>query len=280
MERHVRLRELLVGVEGLALLRHLYDGTDDDADRRLEEVRHLLDDEAFSGTEPTSEADPRTGYRSWSERYDEPGNPIIAIEEPVVWSLLDCLEPGVALDAACGTGRHSRHLADLGHEVVGVDLTMEMLGRARRQVPEAAFLEADLRHIPASDGSFDAIVCGLALAHVADLQGAIVELARVLRPGGRLVISVLHPFQAHLGWHAPFEDAQGQRRFVREHAHTHADYLSAFRSGGLQLRGCAEPQLGVDEMQAKRRPFRHIPDATVAAYVGLPGVLVWDAERG
>src|SRR5579859_7183469 len=81
MERHVRLRELLLGVEGLALLRHLYDGTDDDADRRLDEVRHLLDDEAFSGTEPTSEADPRTGYRSWSERYDEPGNPIIAIEE-------------------------------------------------------------------------------------------------------------------------------------------------------------------------------------------------------
>ena len=133
MARHVRLRELLVGVEGLALLRHLYDGTDDDADRRLAEVRTLLDDDAFSGAELTRETDARTGYGSWSASYDEPGNPIIALEEPAVWSLVDHLRAGRALDAACGTGRHARHLAELGHAVVGVDLTREMLARARRQ---------------------------------------------------------------------------------------------------------------------------------------------------
>ena len=53
------------------------------------------------------------------------------------------------------------------------------------------------------------------------------EFARVLQPGGRLVLSVLHPFQAHLGWHAPYEDAEGRRGFVREHPHTHADYITA-----------------------------------------------------
>jgi hypothetical protein len=51
MPRHVRLRELLVGIEGLALLRHLYDGTDGDADRRLAEVSWLLADETFSAGE-------------------------------------------------------------------------------------------------------------------------------------------------------------------------------------------------------------------------------------
>jgi SAM-dependent methyltransferase len=280
LPREVRIRELLVGIEGLALLRHLYDATDDAADRRLAETRRLLDDDAFAGGEVIGEADARTGYRSWSESYDEPGNPIIAIEEPVVWSLVDPLPPGRALDAACGTGRHARHLADLGHEVTGVDLTPEMLSRASASVPEAAFLEGDVRDIPAEDDHFDLVVCGLALAHLADLGAGISELARVLRPGGRMVVSVLHPFQAHLGWHAPFADATGRRGFVREHPHTHADYWAAFRSAGLRVQGCVEPELTADHARAKRRAFRHIPEATISAYAGLPGVLVWEVGRG
>lgn len=280
MARRVRLRELLIGVEGLALLRHLYDGRDDAADQRLAEVRRLLDDEAFAPTELTSEADPSTGYRSWSESYDEPGNPIVGLEEPVVRSLLDSLPRGQALDAACGTGRHARHLVDQGHEVLGVDLSPEMLHRAAENVPEARFLEGDLRDIPAQDEHFDHAVCGLALGHLADLDAGVGELARVLKPGGRLVVSVLHPFQAHLGWQAPFSDARGERSFVREHTHTHADYLEAFRSASLHVRACVEPELNADQARAKRRAFRHIPEATIQAYVGLPGVLVWEAEKG
>jgi SAM-dependent methyltransferase len=279
MARHVRLRDLLVGIEGVALLRNLYDGTDDDADQRLSEVRALLDDEAFSVADLTSEADPQTGYRSWSSSYDEPGNPIIALEQPAVWSIIDALPPGRALDAACGTGRHARHLVELGHEVVGIDLTPEMLDRGRVAVPDAEFFEADLADIPVEDGRFDLVVCGLALAHVGDIDGALAELSRVLVPGGRLVVSVLHPFQAFLGWNAPFEDEDGQRRFVREHTHTHAEYLAAFRAAGLDLRECVEPALSAAEVAAKRRAFRHIPDAALAAYVGLPAVLVWDAQK-
>jgi ubiquinone/menaquinone biosynthesis C-methylase UbiE len=279
MARHVRLRELLVGVEGLALLRDLYDGTDDVADERLAEVRRLLDDEAFSVGELTSEADPRTGYGSWSESYDEPGNPIVALEEPVVRSLLESLPRGRALDAACGTGRHARLLVDRGHEVVGVDLTPEMLRRAADNVPEASFMEADLRDIPSPDQHFDVVVCGLALAHLPDLGAGVAELARVLKRGGRLLVSVLHPFQAHLGWHAPFADATGKRGFVREHPHTHADYLKAFRSASLDVRNCVEPELKADQVRTKQRAFRHIPEATMQAYLGLPGVLVWDVEK-
>jgi SAM-dependent methyltransferase len=279
MARHVRLRELLVGVEGLALLRHLHDGTGDDADQRLAEVRWLLDDEAFSSGEFTSEADPRTGYRSWSESYDQPGNPIVALEEPIVHSLLDALPRGRALDAACGTGRHARHLVGCGHDVVGVDLTPEMLRRAAAKVPEASFLEGDLRDIPAPSEHFDLAVCGLALAHLADLAAGVVELARVLKPRGRLVVSVLHPFQAQLGWQARFAHASGKRSFVREHMHSHADYLAAFRSAGLHVHACVEPELKADQVQAQQRAFRHIPEATMQAYLGLPGVLVWDVEK-
>ncbi len=277
--RHVRLRELLVGVEGLALLRHLYDGSEDAADRRLGEVRRVLDEDVFLAGEPIREADPRAGYGAWSETYDAPGNPIIALEQPAVWSLLDSLTPGRALDAACGTGRHARYLVELGFDVLGVDLTSQMLERAAVNVPEARFQEADLLAIPAVDGQFDLAVCGLALSHITDLRAAVGELARVLRPDGQLVISVLHPFQAHLGWQAPFVDGEGERGFIREHAHSHADYLAAFRVAGLELRDCLELSLTDDQVRTKRRAFQHFPEAAAQAYVGLPGVLIWSVRK-
>jgi SAM-dependent methyltransferase len=279
MTRPVRLRELLVGVEGLALLRGLYVGSPEEAERRLAEVRRVLADDAFDVEELTTETDPRTGYAAWAESYGRRGNPIIALEQSIVWPILDAIEPGRALDAACGTGRHSQRLAELGHEVVGVDVTAAMVERARANVPRATFIEADLRDVPHHDQDFDVVVCGLALAHLEDLGPPIAELGRVLRPAGRMVISVLHPFQALLGWQAPFEDANGGRSFVREHPHTHAEYFAAFSVSRIRVRDFVEPRLTDELIESKRRAFAHIPEATVAAYAGLPAVLVWDLEK-
>jgi SAM-dependent methyltransferase len=271
----VRLRELLVGVEGLALLRGLYDGTTGDADARLAEVRRVLDDDRFVVGEPTREASPREGYAAWADSYDHPGNPIVALEEPAVRARLGEVPPGRTLDAACGTGRHARWLVERGHDVVGFDASPEMLARARRRAPGAEFVPGYLVAVPADDATFDAAICGLAIAHLPSLVAPVAELARVLRPGGRLVVSVLHPFLALLGWHAPFADSDGRRGFVREHAHTHGDYLAAFGAAGLIVRDCAEPRLAAADVAAKRRAFRAVPEATVAAYAGLPAVLVW-----
>lgn len=279
MTRNVSLRELLAGVEGLALLRNLYDGSDDAAARRLAELRRVLDDPVLGAAEATPEHDPASGYAIWSDSYDEPGNPVVAIEERVVGELLAARPAGRALDAACGTGRHARTLVDLGHTVSGVDLTPEMLQRARVNVPEADFQVADLRELPFPDATFQTAVCGLALSHLPSLDDAIGELGRVLTPGGRLIVSILHPFQTLLGWNAPFSGADGSRGFVREHPHLHADYLAAFSSSGLHVSGCVEPAIGEPELAAKRRAFRHIPEATAAAYLGLPAVLVLTAER-
>ena len=279
MTRNVSLRELLVGVEGLALLRNLYDGSDEVAATRLAELRRVLDDPELASAEATPEHDAVSGYAIWSDSYDEPGNPIVAIEERVVGELLAPRPLGAALDAACGTGRHARRLVDLGHTVSGIDLTPEMLERARVNVPEASFAVADLRELPFDDACFQTVVCGLALAHLPSLDVAIGELSRVLSPGGQLILSVLHPFQALLGWNAPFSGADGSSGFVREHPHLHADYLGAFTACGLRVVGCAEPTIGEQELSAKRRAFRHIPEATRAAYLGLPAVLVLAAER-
>lgn len=141
-------------------------------------------------------------------------------------------------------------------------------------ISEALGCETD-EHV----GGFELIVCGLALAHLPELDDPMSELTRVLAPGGRLVISVLHPFQALLGWHAPFTDKDGRRGFVREHPHLHDDYLAAFANAGLDVRACREPPLTDRQVTAKRRAYRHLPAATREAYLGLPAVLVWEAEK-
>ena len=57
------------------------------------------------------------------------------------------------------------------------------------------------------------------------------------------------------------------------------DYLAAFDASGLRLMRCAEPTISEHELGAKRRAFRHIPEATAAAYLGLPAVLVLAATK-
>ena len=270
--------EQLLGVEGLALLRGLAgtDSADSAAARRRSEIRELIRRSADADPGPAaSDSDVRAGYAAWSARYDDPGNPIVELEQPIVWSMLDRLTPGRALDAACGTGRHTRQLADRGWTVTGVDLTPEMLDRARAAVREARFAIGELRQLPAADSSLELVVCGLALAHLPDPAPAIAEFARVLVPGGHAVISTLHPLQVHLGWHAQFTRADGSRGFVREYPHAHADYLRSFRDVGLEVLDCAEPALEAAHVRARRRLFAAVPEAALEAYVGLPAVLIW-----
>jgi demethylmenaquinone methyltransferase / 2-methoxy-6-polyprenyl-1,4-benzoquinol methylase len=93
------------------------------------------------------------------------------------------------LDACCGTGdlAVAARAAGAGH-VVGVDFSQPMLERARRKAPELEWVRADVLALPFGDGDFDVAVVGFGVRNVEDLAGAITELRRVLRPGGRLGI--------------------------------------------------------------------------------------------
>jgi ubiquinone/menaquinone biosynthesis C-methylase UbiE len=280
--RQVRLREVLASVEGLALLRRLYEGSDEEAAARIAELRRIVGDDedpVLGDGVPMREVSAQAGYAEWAAAYDAPGNAIVGIEEPVVARLLADAAPGTALDAACGTGRHSAGLARRGHRVVGVDASPEMLVRAAGAVPGATFVRGDLERLPVRDAALDVAVCALALAHLPHLEGAVVELARVLRPGGRLVVSVLHPTLVALGWHAPYETPHGPRGFVREHDHLHGDYLRAFARAGLRVDECVEPRFTEEALPSKRRAMQHIPEATRLAYEGLPAVLAWGLTR-
>jgi demethylmenaquinone methyltransferase/2-methoxy-6-polyprenyl-1,4-benzoquinol methylase len=95
--------------------------------------------------------------------------------------------PGArVLDACCGTGDLALADARAGGRVTGVDFSGEMLARAERKAPEFDWVQADAAALPFPDASFDAVTVGFGIRNLADLEGGLRELARVLVPGGRL----------------------------------------------------------------------------------------------
>jgi SAM-dependent methyltransferase len=182
----------VLGVEGLALLRagaeRRFERVEDRV-REIARVAQLLDEGAYSERRDLPEHGVDTGYAGRAESYDDPGNDTVALEEPVVRALLDQMPAGPVLDAACGTGRHMAHLLAAGREVIGVDSSEAMLARAREKLPGADLRRGDLAALPLEDESVSGAVCALALSHLPDMGPAVAELARVLRPGGQIVIS-------------------------------------------------------------------------------------------
>lgn len=103
---------------------------------------------------------------------------------------------GRVLEVAIGTGRNVP-LYPPGVEVAGVELSPAMLAPAQRRVREregrdsgfrAGLCEADAQALPFADASFDTVVCTLSLCNIPDEATAVAEMARVLRPGGRLLL--------------------------------------------------------------------------------------------
>jgi ubiquinone/menaquinone biosynthesis C-methylase UbiE len=93
------------------------------------------------------------------------------------------------LDAGCGDGRYLAALeAELPARRAGTDISERILETARARL-EADFRQCNLESLPFEDGAFDLVLCSQVIEHVLNAQAAAAELARVLRPGGTLVIS-------------------------------------------------------------------------------------------
>jgi ubiquinone/menaquinone biosynthesis C-methylase UbiE len=288
----------LLALEGLALLRAFAGEYDRDFTlARLAEIRRLLDSADELGDGAAVRALPTTeGYADWAPFYDEPGNQLIDLEQPVVWEILAALPRGVALDAACGTGRHSAHLASLGHTVIGVDSSPAMLERASAKVPDGQFHEADLHDLPLPDDHADLVVCALALVHVPDLEPVLAELVRVLRPGGNLVLSDQRGLVTGAGLPVVRLGPDGRPGYLAVQTRHASEYLAAALPLGLQVRRCEEPRRpfplvddgdrrsateeGLPEHVPGEPPniwalHRWAPAAANAAYRDIPGAIVW-----
>jgi ubiquinone/menaquinone biosynthesis C-methylase UbiE len=147
--------------------------------------------------ESTHLADTRAYYDEFSARYEDrrdgrdPGG---------YHDLLDELELGFVerfgrgrdvLEVGCGTGLLLRHMADFARSAKGVDLSPGMLSRARERGLDVT--EASATALPFPDASFDVACSFKVLAHVREVEVALAEMARVVRPGGHVIAELYNP---------------------------------------------------------------------------------------
>jgi SAM-dependent methyltransferase len=202
-----------------------------------------------------------------------------SVSDPGTAALLD-LAGDVAglrlLEVACGQGRVARELARRGATVTGLDISAALLTRAWACEAEEplgiTYLHADVTESGLLDGlEFDGVVCNYGLSDIDDLDGLLANVARLLRPGGWFVFSLMHP--CFPGWNSDAPSSwppdegyyqegwwlasnSGYRGLVGSSHRMISTYLNSLSAYGLVLDAVAEPPPG-PEMK-ERCP----PDAT------------------
>jgi malonyl-CoA O-methyltransferase len=215
--------------------------------------------------------DVRGGYDRWAAVYDHDANPLQALEGPVVRAAVGEVRGLAVLDLGCGTGRHSLWLAAGGAAVTAVDFSEGMLAEARQKPGADAvrFVAHDLHQpLPFADAAFDLVVSGLVLEHLRELGGFFAEARRVLKPGGRAVVSAMHPAMFLRGTQARFTDpASGEVVQPGSVPHSVGAFVTAAVRAGFQLNA-------VDEFAPDAAFAERVPRAT--RYVGWPMLVVLD----
>mgnify|MGYP000037495575 FL=1 len=166
------------------------------------------------------------------------------------------LAPGDRLlDLGCGEGRHAlTAYLKPGVEVYGVDLSAEDLGTARGRIdhmadyqPEGAvqFLRGDALHLPFADATFDRVICSEVLEHIPNYLAVLAEINRVLKPGGKLCVSVPRAWPEYLCW-----------RLSWDYHNTPGGHIRIF--DGTHLRREIE-RLGFDHYHSHGAHALHVP---------------------
>lgn len=176
-------------------------------------------------------------------------------ERPAMLALAGEVTGRKILDAGCGAGPLTAALLERGAVVTGIDSSIAMLTLARQRLGEDVPLQlVDLRdRLPFGNETFDDVVASLVLHYLHDWQPTLAELRRVLRPGGRLIVSVEHPIIAYMiqdplpnylatnsySFEWTFGGQTAAMTFWRRPLHAMTD---AFTAAGFRLSLISEPQ--------------------------------------
>src|SRR5215469_8892506 len=199
-------------------------------------------------------------YDSFAEAYSAENEASLLnayYERPAMLALAGDVAGRRILDAGCGSGPLFEALRDRGAIVTGIDKSAGMLELARRRLGADADLQvAELgRPLPFPDDTFDDVTASLVLHYLEDWGPALAELRRVLKPSGRLIVSVNHPFAENL-WHrqARLEPdyfatynyvvewtADGQTALLRFWSRPLHAMTDAFTAAGLRISVISEP---------------------------------------
>lgn len=145
------------------------------------------------------------GHRLWAATYDSDPNPLLALESRILTGSLGSLRGKRLLDLACGTGRWTVTARALGAEAFGMDLLPAMVARAQPKLDRPAPLViGDCDRAPFRDGCFDIVILAFAIGYLAHRRRVWTELRRIVKPGGSVFLSDLHPEALRSGWTRSF----------------------------------------------------------------------------
>ncbi|MCD9007492.1 class I SAM-dependent methyltransferase [Luteimonas sp. XNQY3] len=194
--------------------------------------------------------------------------------------------PATVLDVGCGEGRFCRRMQQTGIATVGVDPVDELIAEARRNDPAGDYRIGRAEALDFTDGAFDAVVSYLTLIDIPDIAAAIGEMARVLRPGGMLLIANLTSFSTASttgGWST---DEAGEPQFCIDRYLDERDVWVEMR--GIRIRNWHRPlgtymRLLLDQGLILRHfdepvPYGGDPDR-VDRYRRVPWLLMMEWEK-
>jgi ubiquinone/menaquinone biosynthesis C-methylase UbiE len=181
--------------------------------------------------------------------------------------------PGrLTIDVGCGEGRVSRDLQALGHRMIAFDASPTMLAAAREADPDGDYRRADAAALPLDDGVADLAVAFMSLQDVDDMAGAVGEIARVLEPGGRFCLAVVHPINSVGSFDGDEDDAvfhirdsyfesrayveplelDGLSMVFHSYHHSLSSYLAPLERNGLLVEAVREPPTPPGVMRTER----------------------------
>jgi malonyl-CoA O-methyltransferase len=183
------------------------------------------------------------GYNKWSASYADEINPIKNAADILVEKFLPDLHQKSVLDAGCGTGKFCSLAEKQGAvKIVGIDLSPQMIEKAKINCPQAQFQCGDLSELSTGVSEFDVIICSLVLAHIKYLEPALQPLITSLKPKGTLIITDFHPYLTLMDGRRTFQDSQTRRTFeIDHHLHLLEEYFRILSNNRLTINKLEEP---------------------------------------
>jgi len=178
-------------------------------------------------------------------------------ERPIVEQWANSVYPGLLLDAGSGTGLYRQALEQAGHTVISVDASPEMLAVQKDRHPTAITIAADILELPFPDSCFDYLLCTRVLSHIAKLEPALSEFARVTKPTAELLLADVHPNHRYSDMSVPLN---GERISIETYKHPVEEIKSAIRPP-LRLLDFHEYRLQDLTWKPPAKSFENIYDA-------------------